>query len=135
MRIEGHNELNVAFVGLQKTQDIQDIVDVLLDNRIGGHKGADLHVLTDLLPVAQNGIRTKSVVGVAELEMIAVCADQLVLGKLVETELRDTRHVLLLPSSLHLAERTSGKVAFVVLLHQEFIGCLGDHVLNLGVQD
>lgn len=32
MRIEGHNELNVAFVGLQKTQDIQDIVDVLFDN-------------------------------------------------------------------------------------------------------
>lgn len=92
-------------------------------------------MLADLLPVAQNGIRTKFVVGVAELEMIAVCADQLVLGKLVETELRDTRHVLLLPSSLHLAERTSGKVAFVVLLHQEFIGCLGDHVLNLGVQD
>lgn len=135
MRIEGHNELNVASISLQKLQEIQDIVDVLLDNRIGGHKGADAHMLADLLPVSQNGGRTKVVAGVAELEMIAVCANQLVLGKLIETELRDTRHVHLLPSFLHLAERTSGKVAFVILLHQEFVGCLGDHVLNLGVQD
>lgn len=32
MRIEGHNELNVAFIGIQKLQEIQDIVDVLLDD-------------------------------------------------------------------------------------------------------
>ena len=72
MRIEGHNQLNVAFIGIQKLQEIQDIVDVLLDNRVGGHKGTDVHVLVDLLPVAQNGVWAKAIAGFAELDMIAV---------------------------------------------------------------
>lgn len=93
-------------------------------------------MLANPLPVSQNDGRSKVVVaGVAETEMIAVFTDQLVLGKLVEAELRDTRHVLALPGSLQLVERTNGEVAVVILLHEEFIGCLGDHVLNLGVQD
>lgn len=135
MRIEGHNQLKVASISIQNLQEIQDIVNVLLDYRIGGHKGADAHVLADLFPVTQNGVRAKAVGGFAEAEMIAVCADKTILGSLVETEFRDTRHVPLLPSSFHLEERTSAEVAFVILLHQEFIGCVGNHVFNLGVQN
>lgn len=135
MGTEGHNQLNVAFIGLQDLQEIQDIVDLLLDNRIGSHKGADAHILADLLPVAQNGVGFKAVAGLAEVQMVAVCADKPVLGSLVETELRDTRHVLLLPSSFDLVERTNSKVTFIILLHQEFVGRVGDHVFNLGVQN
>lgn len=135
MRIEGHKQFKVTFPGVQKLQEIHDIVDVLLDNRIGRHEGADAHILPYPLPVTQNGVPAKAVAGSTEVEMLAVCADNAVLGTLVETEFRDTRHVLLLPSSFHLLERTSREVTVIVLLHQEFVGGVGDHTLNLGVQN
>ena len=136
MCIKGHNQLNVAFIGLQDLQEVQDIVDLLLNNRIGSHKGADAHVLADSSPIGQNGIHAKGAAAwLAKLEMFAVCYDNLVLRGLVETEFRDSRHVLLLPSVLQLVERARREVTGVILLHQEFVGCVGDHVLNFGVQN
>ena len=135
MRIEGHKQLKVAVTGIQELQEIHDIVDVLLDNRIGRHEGADTHILVDPFPVTQNGVPAKAVTGLAEAEMLAIRADNPVLGTLVETEFRDTRHVLILPSSFRLLERTSREVTVIVLLHQKFVGGVGDHALNLGVQN